>query len=321
MEARRGADVAASSFKSFEDVKQAFVDQLAHFIEASVRRIQVKEEVIAEFHPQPLLSSTIEGCVESATDFTSGGAKYNSASIGAQALATLADSLAAIKWAVFDKKLLTMDELVHHLRNNFEGAEEIRQQLLGAPKFGNDDPYVDDLAVWVAEMYNNELKKHPYWLGGPHRGCMISSLTQTLEGRLCGATPDGRRAGMAVSNGMSPTNGMERNGMTAALCSAATASIVQLSDSTSFNINLNPLAIRTDEGLEKLASSIEAYFAMGGRQLQFNPVSRAMLLDAQEHPGSYPELMVKVSGFSFRFIDLPKSLQDDIVARTEFSSC
>ena len=94
-----------------------------------------------------------------------------------------------------------------------------------------------------------------------------------------------------------------------------------ISDGTSFNINLNPMTIKTDEGLEKMASSIEAYFAMGGRQVQFNPVSRAMLLDAQQHPSNYPELMVKVSGFSFRFIDLPKSLQDDIVNRTEFSSC
>ena len=137
---------------------------------------------------------------------------------------------------------------------------------------------------------------------------------------MCGATPDGRLAKAAVSNGMSPSNGTERNGMTAALRSGATASIARISDGTSFNIILNPSTIKTDEGLEKLASTIEAYFALGGRQVQFNPVSRATLVDAQEHPGDYPELMVKVSGFSFRFIDLPKSLQDDIVARTEFSS-
>lgn len=310
-----------STFKNFEDVKRAFTEQVAHCVDTAVRRIELKERVIAEYYPQPLLSSTIEGCVESATDITAGGAKYNSAAIGNQALATQADSLTAIKWAVFDKKLLTMDELVRHLRNNFAGAEEVRQQLLHAPKFGNDDPDADEMAVWVAQNFSNELRKHKYWMGGVHRGCLISALSQDVEGLICGATPDGRLAKAAVSNGMSPTNSMERNGMTAALCSGAKASIVPLSDGTSFNININPSTIKTDEGLEKFANIIEAYFALGGRNVQFNPVSAAMLLDAQEHPENYPELMVKVSGFSFRFIDLPKRLQNDIIARTEFASC
>ena len=310
-----------STFKSFEDVKKAFADQVANCIDKAARRIEIREKIIAEYFPQPLLSSTIEGCVESARDVTLGGAKYNSASIGAQALATQADSLAAIKWAVFDKKLVTMEELVKHLHNNFEGAEELRQQLLNAPKYGNDDPYVDEIAVWVAENYRNELKKHKYWLGGVHRGCYISSLTQDMEGLMCAATPDGRLARTPVSNGLSPTNGMERNGMTAALCSGATASRVPLSDSTAFNIRLNPSIIKTDEGLEKFASVIEAYFALGGRNVNFNPVSAATLLDAQQHPENYPELQVKVSGFSFRFIDLPRSLQNDIITRTEFASC
>jgi len=310
-----------STFKSFEDVKKAFADQVAHCINKAVRRIEIRERIIAEYFPQPLLSSTIEGCVESARDITAGGAKYNSASIGNQGIATQADSLAAIKWAVFDKKLVTLKELVKHLHNNFEGAEELRQQLLNAPKFGNDNPYVDEIAVWVAENFTNELKKHKYWLGGVHRGCFISSMTQDMEGLMCAATPDGRLAGIPVSNGLSPTNGMERNGMTAALCSGAMASIVPMSDGTAFNIKINPSTIKTDEGLEKFASAIEAYFALGGRNVNFNPVSAATLLDAQQHPENYPELQVKVSGFSFRFIDLPRSLQNDVINRTEFSSC
>lgn len=310
-----------STFKTFEDVKKAFSDQIAREIENTVRNIHSRDQIFAEYYPQPLLSATIEGCVESAKDITSGGAKYNSASIGNQGLATQADSLAAIKWAVFDKKLLTMEELVKHLRNNFKGAEEIRQQLLNAPKFGNDDPYVDDIAIWIENNFLNELKKHPYWMSGPHRGMMISSATQTAEGMLCGATPDGRLAGAAVSNGISPTNQMERNGLTATLCSVAKASTVPLSDGTSLNVNINPSTIMTDEGLDKFASMIEGYFAMGGRQVQFNPVTTETLRDAQKHPENYPELLVKVTGFSARFIELTRDIQNDIIARTEFSSC
>ena len=146
---------------------------------------------------------------------------------------------------------------------------------------------------------------------------MISSLTQTVEGAGCGATPDGRPARAAVSNGMSPSNACDVNGVTAALRSAASISGAPFSDGTAFNLTLNPSVIKTDEGLDKFASLIEAYFALGGRQVQFNPMSKEMLLDAQVHPENYTELVVKVSGFSERFIDIPKSLQDDIIARTE----
>lgn len=310
-----------STFKTFEDVKKAFVAQEAAAVKKAVEEIEIKDKIIAANYPLPLLSSTLVGCVESATDVTAGGAKYTSASLGNQGLATQGDSLAAIKWAVFDKKLLTMEELVKHLHNNFEGAEEIRQQLLNAPKLGNDDPYADDIALWVAQNFCDEMKNYKYWQGGVIRGCYISSASQDAEGKMLGATPDGRRAGTPVSNGVSPTNSMERNGMTANLRSSATISLAPISDCTSLNVSINPDTIKSDENLEKFASTVEAFFAVGGRQVQFTPVSRDTLLDAQKHPEKYPELMVKVSGFSARFIDLSKALQNDIIGRTQFSAC
>lgn len=307
----------ASGFKTFEDVKKAYADQLAFVINTVVKRGHSRDRVVAELYPIPLLSSTIEGCVESGKDITWGGARYNHGAIGCQALATIADSLIAIKWAVFDKKLLTMEELIKHVRNNFEGAEDVRRKLLNAPKYGNDNPYADEVAKWVADTISGTVTKQKFWAGGRYRTCLISSLTQTVEGAGCGATPDGRPARAAVSNGMSPSNAMDVNGVTAALRSAASVSGAPFSDGTSFNITLNPSVIRTEEGLDKFASLIEAYFALGGRHVQFNPMSKEMLLDAQVHPENYTELVVKVSGFSERFIDIPKSLQDDIIARTE----
>ena len=310
-----------SEMKSFEDVKKAFADQVANAIEDVVKGVEEREPNVQKVFAQPLLSATIEGCIETATDMYAGGARYNSASIGNQGLATQADSLAAIKWAVFDKKLLSLEELVKHMRNNFKDAEEVRQQLLNAPKYGNDDPYVDEIAEWITENFSNELKKHKYWLDGPYRGLMISSGTQHIEGMMVGATPDGRLAGTPVSNGMSPSNSMEKNGLTAALLSGAKVSGASLSDGSAFNVSFNPMMIEKDEQLDKFTAVVEGYLASGGRQVQFNPISRETLLDAQKHPENYPDMQVKVSGYSARFIDIQKSLQDDIIARFNHDKC
>ncbi len=307
-----------SSFKTFEDLKKAIEEQLSRSVEACVKAGYLKDQVIAEHYPLPLLSATIEGCVESGEDVTRGGARYNHSAIGNCSLATAVDSLAAIKWAVFDQKLVTLEELAECLRNNFQGREDLRQRLLRAPKYGNDDPTVDELAVWATDIYNREVRKHRFWMDGVHRPYILSSATHVAWGATIGATPDGRLAGMPLSNGITPSNGTERNGLTAVMCSAAKVCAIPVSDGTILNAIVNPLSIKAEEGLNKFASLIEGYFALGGRQVQFNPLSKEMLLDAQQHPENYLDLMVKVSGFSFRFIDLPKRVQDDIIARTEF---
>lgn len=312
----------AADLESFEAVQQAFRDQLANSVERMVRLSDVKDAVFAEHFPTPLISSTIEGCVESGRDITQGGATYNHSTVSAQGLATVANSLAAIRWAVYEQKLLSLQELVAHTRNNFEGAEELRQTLLRkAPKIGTNDQRADALAAWVAGCLNEEARKHRRPIdGGPYRALMISAGTQAAGGFTLGATPDGRLARQPVSNGASPANGTEVEGMTAALHSAARiAAAVPLSGGTAMNMNLNPLAIRTDEALEKLVALLEGYFALGGRQIQFNPMSKETLKDAQAHPENYPDLMVKVSGYSYRYVDLSKVLQDDIINRTEFS--
>ncbi len=310
----------ASTFKTFEDVKEAFLGQLSYVVSAAVRHGDIKDEVIAKHFLNPLLSSTIEGCLESGYDIAQGGARYSHVGLGAQGLATVVNSLSAIRWAVFEEKLLTMEELVNHLRNNFADAENVRQLLLRkAPKYGNDDPKVDELAEWVTAVFEQEVRGHrSRVLNGPYRPLLISSGTQVTEGLVCGASADGRGARAPVSNGISPSNGTESNGATAVLHSVSKACKAYLSGGTTFNMNLAPGLIKTDEGLDKLVSMIEAYFILGGRHIQFNPVDVETLKDAQKHPENYPDLIVKVSGYSFRFIDLSKPLQDDIIARTEF---
>lgn len=307
------------SLQSFDDVKEAFLTQLKYCLDLLTQRADIKDKLFADEFPTPLISSTIEGCVESGLDITSGGAKVNHGGVSARALATVANSLAAIQWAVFEKKLVSMKELVDHLMNNFEDAEELRQQLLSkAPKFGNGDPVVDDLAVWVADAYSTEVRKRECVMGGNYRPLLVSSGTHMQEGRVCGATPDGRLAREPVTNGISPANGTEQKGMTAVFRSAAAVSAVPMSNGSALNMIVNPSTIKSDEGLDKFTSMLEAYFEMGGRQVQFNPISKETLRDAQDNPQNYLDLMVKVSGYSYRFVDLSRALQNDILARTEF---
>ncbi|MBT9173048.1 MAG: Choline trimethylamine-lyase [Syntrophomonadaceae bacterium] len=308
----------ASSFETFHDVKEAFIKQLSSAVDECVRAADLKDRVIADYYPLPLLSSTIEGCVESGKDITGGGARYNHGCITNGSLATVANSMAAVRQVVFDQKLLSMEELVRRLRNNFQDAENLRRQMLVIPKYGNDDEYVDELAVWITSAYNQEVRKHKFWMGGVYRPCIISVATHIAWGASLGASPDGRVAGAPIANGISPANGDERNGLTALFASAAKVCSIPMSDGTALNVILNPLTVRTDEGLSKFVSLIETYFALGGRQVQFNPMSRETLLDAQKNPERYPDLNVKVSGFSFRFIDLTIKVQNDIIARTEF---
>ncbi|MFX1502233.1 MAG: glycine radical domain-containing protein [Promethearchaeota archaeon] len=137
---------------------------------------------------------------------------------------------------------------------------------------------------------------------------------------MLGATPDGRLSGEPVSNGVSPVNGTEKNGLTMALRSIAHATReALLTDGVSMNIRINPSMIETDEGVEQMTSILEAYFDLGGRELQINPIGSEALKDAQAHPEKYPDLSVKVTGYSARFIDLGRGLQNDIINRTEFS--
>lgn len=308
-----------TEFKTFEDVKKAFLEQLSHHVAICVRAGYIMDHVIAENYPLPLLSATIDDCIEKGLDITWGGARYSHCTITNGTLATLANSLAAIKWAVFDKKLLTMEELINALRNNFKEAEEIRQTLLRAPKYGNDDDYADELAVWLMDVYDKEIRKYKFWMGGPFRSLAVSSGTHILLGKLFGASPDGRLAREPLSPGLAPSPGTAHYGLTSTLRSAAKVTAkVPLSSGVSLTLNYNPYTIRDDEGLQKFAQLIEGYFAEGGMQIQFNPLSKEILLDAQKHPEKYPELVVKVSGFSARFIELSKEVQDDIIARTEF---
>jgi len=308
-----------TKFTSFNEVMDAFRRQLEHNVKMVADATNLKDLIYKEGFPAPLVSSTLKGCIENGRDVTEGGAKYNFASITARGLGTTADSLATIKKLVFEDRVLTMPELTKLLETNFRGKENIRQMIINrAPKYGNDEDHVDLITKEIVEAFCSEVAKHSSIRGGHFRPSFYSYGTHVLDGLLLGATPDGRKACEAISNGISPTNRREGMGPTAVLKSAAKLNHKLVTNGDALNLRLSPSMVQNEEGLRKVASLIRTYFDLGGMHVQFNVVSSEMLRDAQLHPENYKDLVVRVSGYSAFFIDLGKSVQDDILARTEF---
>ncbi|MCJ7807660.1 MAG: formate C-acetyltransferase/glycerol dehydratase family glycyl radical enzyme [Dehalococcoidia bacterium] len=306
-------------FETFDEVMDAFRRQLEHNVKMAVDAVNIKDAIYQTEFPAPFVSATLTGCVESGRDATDGGARYNFGSITARGLGTTTDSLAAIKKLVFDDQVLTMSELVELLETNFEGKDELRHLLINrAPKYGNDDDYVDLIAKEIAELFCREVTEHQSIRGGHFRPSFYSYGTHVLDGQFLGATPDGRMAGEAISNGISPANAREKKGPTAVLNSAAKLEHTLISNGNSLNLRLLPSLVQDEAALGMVASLVKTYFHSGGMHLQFNVVSRETLVDAQKNPQDYRDLVVRVSGYSAFFTDLGKLIQDDIIARTEF---
>lgn len=309
------------NFKSFDELMDAYKKQLAYNIEFIVKYVNIKDKVYADNFHNPYVSSTLLGCIENGLDMTQGGAKYNFNSISGRGLGTVTDSLSVIKKLVFDKKDLTMSELINALNYNYKDREKIRQILLNrAPKYGQDDDFADNIARDIAEMFCDEVSKYSTIRGGIFRPSFFSYGMHVVEGSFLGATPDGRCAGEPVSNSISPSNGAETKGPTAVLKSCAKINHRKISNGCSLNMKFLPSLLRTEKDIRNFAYLIKTYFELGGMHIQFNVVDNKILRDAQKNPEKYKDLVVRVSGYSAYFVDLGKSIQNEIIARTEFGN-
>jgi len=231
----------------------------------------------------------------------------------------VADSLATIKKLVFEEKKITMEQLKEAMQANWEGYEELHRMCLESPKYGNDDDYVDLIAKDLYLFLAKTITKFDYVLGGKHQPGGISISSMWAGGAITGATPDGRYAGEVLADGsMSPMRGRDTNGPTAIIKSASKIDQA-LYASTLLNMKFHPSTLGNTEDLKKLATLIKTYFSLGGKHVQFNVVSREMLLEAQNQPESYSDLVVRVAGYSAYFVQLGKGVQDEIIARTELS--
>jgi len=305
-------------FTCIEEVVEAYRRQVAHMVGLMVQALDVLGEVHARFKPKPFISATTGDCLERGLDLTQGGARYNFTGVQGVGIATVGDSLAALDALVFREKRVALQDLLAALDGDFEEHEPLRLLLVNrAPKYGNDDEATDRFTRLAAEIYCQAVEKHANPRGGRYQPGLYSVTTHVALGLAVGATPDGRRAGAPLSQGISPAQGRDRKGPTAAIKSAARLNHSLVSNGSAFNQKLNPAFLHGDKGSKVLAGLLNGYFRLGGMHLQWNLVDREMLLAAQEHPEDYADLIVRVSGYSALFGDLEQVVQDDIIARME----
>jgi len=309
-----------SRFRSFDELFEAFRRQLNHFVDIKIKGNDIIERLYAERLPVPFLSLLIDDCIANGKDYNDGGARYNTNYIQGVGLGTVTDSLAAIKYNVFDRKIVGMDQLLRALKTDFHGRESLRQRLLNrTPKYGNDDDYADEIMKTVFEFYYDAIDGRPNTKGGCYRINLLPTTVHIYFGKAVGATPDGRRAGEPVSEGVSPVQGADRKGPTAVVKSVAKIDHAR-TGGTLLNQKFTPQLLADEEGLSKLGSLIRTYFKLDGHHIQFNVVSSEMLRDAQKHPEKYRNLIVRVAGYSDYFVDLSAELQNEIIKRTEHTS-
>jgi len=309
-----------SAMKSFDEFYQAFKKQTAYLIEVSSIYSNITEIAQKELCPCPLASMLLVGCVENATDIMAGGAKYN---IGPGTLgigvADAANSLAAVEKLVFDENKITKDELQQALDADFEGYERLRQMLInGAPKYGNDDDKVDRFAREIASLVVEEHHKYKTLCGDYFMPSLYPVSSNVPQGEAVGALPSGRKAGVPLADGCSPTHGTEELGPTAVLKSVGKINAAEVDGGMLLNIKFEPYAVRGEEGLARFVSYLRSFLDLGLYHVQFNVLDRETLEDARAHPENYRSLLVRVSGYSAYFVEICRQLQDDIIGRTAF---
>ena len=308
-------------FESYEEVEKAFYKQFDNLIMHSVIATLLAQKLHNEMVPRPFLSSCIEECMIKGKDLVDAGAKYNLGPVlTGIGLAVTANSLAAIKKLVFEDKATTMETLINALGANWGSYEELRQRAISAPKYGNDIDYVDDIAIKIANHYYKEERKYKDINGSRFNTAFMGISNYLPTGKVVGATPCGRRAKEPLSEGVSPFVGSDTSTPLAAMRSAAKLNQDVHSGGTLLNLRLNEDLVNTKRGQSNLGSMIQSFFSLGAFHVQFNTISTETLLKAQRTPEDYKDLLVRVAGYSTQFVNLSKSMQDAIIARTIHSN-
>ncbi len=307
-----------TQYKSFEELYTAFEKELRYCMNIVGEKNNVELKITQELLVDPLRSALMYEGIESGTDTFKRKMPFeNGCVINPIGMVNVGDSLAAIKKLVFDEKKYTLAQLSEALDKDWEGFAEMKEDFLAAPKFGNDDDYVDTIVARCYKSFCDICEEIPTILGGVHIPTGISITSHQPGGQLTGATPDGRKAGEILADGtMSPMHGMDKNGPTAVLKSAMKVDQDPF-QATLLNMKFTPTALKTEEDLKKLGSMIQTYLTNGGKHIQFNVVDNKTLRAAQEDPGKYRDLVVRVAGYSCYFVQLTRAMQDEVIDRTE----
>ena len=304
--------------KSLDEVKEAWKKLATYVLKAQVS-VENYVEYIFMYHDQhPILSISMEGCMENGKDVVCGGAKYNSFGSTAVGLATVADSLTTIQYMCFDKKLCTTRELYDAYMANWEGYETLRQKILSeVPHYGNADPYADAQMKWAIDTYYDICKQCYSSRSKIFKGGMYSAASHVAQGYTTWSTPDGRLAGKPIADAASPAQGRDKCGPTAVLSSALCFEHGKFMNGLALNIRIHPSAFSRPDGIDKLKQMTQAYMDAGGMEVQYNIVSSETMRAAQADPDTFRDLVVRIAGYSAYFIELSLDCQNDLISRTE----
>ncbi len=305
------------TFKTFDDFWKAYEKQTLCIMEKLIEIYNLSDEIRARYEPVPYLSTLVRGCATSGRDVNDGGATYNFITMEGVALATTVDSLLAIKKLVFEEKKISMDDLIKAIDANYEGYEVIQQQLINkAPKYGNDDPHADELAQKVSRFWSGAVTRYTSpATGRRYRAGYLSWNYWISYAPKTAATPDGRKRGSFLSNGVCPVNGADRHGPTSVINSVGNLGMVTIPNGGSHTISLSPSLVRDAEHQEKLMALLRSYIDHGGTALQINILDVDTLREAQKKPDEYKNLLVRVTGYNAYFVTIGKEIQDEIITR------
>ena len=308
-------------FEKFEDFFQWFKIELLNVVEQVCEYVQLASDEYGKHWPTPFLSLLMDGCLQNGRDVMEAGTVYNNLSINNAGMANAVDSLEAIERLVFKEKVTTLDKIPGILRADFVGYSEIKKKVLSYPKYGNDinsvDSKLNDLVTLVSEYLRKRACNRP---GGKFQAGFYSVEIHGVMGEWTGASIDGRECGSALASSLSPSQGSEKNGPTAVLNSINKINMDSFGNGMVLDMKFTPDFMNKKSHVEAVKNLVKVYFKRGGMEIQFNVVDRDTLLEAQRNPGKYYDLIVRVSGYSAYFVTLEKTLQDEIIRRTEYTS-
>lgn len=305
-----------SSFDTYEKFEAAVKEQIKYVTKWSSIGTVISQRVHRELAPKPLMSMMYEGCMESGTDVSAGGAMYNfGPGVIWSGLATYTDSMAAIKKLVYEDKKYTLAQMNEALKAEFKGYDQIKADCLAAPKYGNDDDYADLIAADLVNFTEAEHRKFKTLYSVLSHGT-LSISNNTPFGMLLGASANGRDAWMPLSDGISPTQGADYKGPTAIIKSISKMSNDNMNIGMVHNFKLMSGLLDTPEGEAGIITLIRTACILGNGEMQFNYLDNETLLDAQKHPEKYRSLVVRVAGYSAFFVELCEDVQNEIISRT-----
>jgi formate C-acetyltransferase len=322
-----GDEGTAVSYQSYEELFETWKRFMKFYTDLAVESDKICDRSLEYHDLDPFASSLVDDCLERGKTLKQGGAAYDYVSQSTVGPSTVGDSLAAIKRLVFEDQAFTLDELKDAMANNWQGdeAKRIRRLVRAAPKFGNDDDYVDEI---VASVYDSYLDLLPEYhnerygrgpIGGGYTMSTSNISANVPYGLDVGATPDGRAAREPLNEGGSPCRGADRKGPTAVVKSITKLPTERITAGQLLNMKFTPGLLAGEDNLDKFVSFLEAFNLLGGFHIQFNVVDRETLIDAKLHPENHPNLMVRVAGYCALFTSLMPEVQDDIIKRTEFA--